>query len=134
MTRAEVTQETCDAASKCLNRNNGDPDDRTDKIQLFEGIVKVTVTGASDAFVLAQNRIIERLLMISLAKYYLPGMTIQLSIFPRKQAMTINKVIFLKHCIKYIYIYIYIYTHKCRQLFFICKNYIQIFMQKYWYM
>jgi len=44
MTRAGVTQETCDAASKCLNRNNGDPDDRADKIQLFEGMVRVTIT------------------------------------------------------------------------------------------
>jgi len=44
MTRAGMTQETCDAASKCLNRNNGDPDDQADKIQLFEGMVKVTIT------------------------------------------------------------------------------------------
>lgn len=51
MTRAGVTQETCDAASKCLNRNNSDPDDRADKIQPFEGMVKVTVTSASDALV-----------------------------------------------------------------------------------
>lgn len=65
---AGVTQETRDAASKCLNRNNGDPDDRADKIQLFEGMVKVTVTGASNALVLAQNRITERLLMTSLSK------------------------------------------------------------------
>lgn len=56
MIRARVTQETRDAASKCLNRNNGDPDDRADKIQPFEGMVKVTITGASDEeLVLAQN-------------------------------------------------------------------------------
>lgn len=53
--RAGVTQETCDAASKCLNRNNSDPDDRADKIQPFEGMVKVTVTSAGDA--LAQSGI-----------------------------------------------------------------------------
>lgn len=41
MTRTAMTQETCDAASKCLNRNNGDPDDRADKIQTLEGMAKV---------------------------------------------------------------------------------------------
>lgn len=53
MTRAAMTQETCDAASKCLNRNNGDPDDRADKIQTFEGMAKVNVIGA---LLLAQDR------------------------------------------------------------------------------
>lgn len=46
---AGMTQETCDAASKCLNRNNGDPDDRGDKIQPLEGMSKVDITGASEA-------------------------------------------------------------------------------------
>lgn len=43
MTRAAMTQETCDAASKCLNGNNGDPDDRTDKMQTLEGMVEANV-------------------------------------------------------------------------------------------
>lgn len=39
----QVTQETHDAASKCLTRSNGDPDDRADKIQAFEGMAKAEV-------------------------------------------------------------------------------------------